>query len=112
MVGRRQVLEGCGAAALAAALGSPRWALAQGRPIRIGFVSPQTGALAPFGEADRFTIGRMSALAGLSVGGKKVPIQIVQKDSQSSPNRAGEVASDLILKDKVDLVLVSSTPET
>ena len=37
---------------------------------------------------------------------------VLQKDSQSSPNRAGEVAGDLILKDKVDLVLVSSTPET
>jgi branched-chain amino acid transport system substrate-binding protein len=115
MIGRRDVLKS--AAALFAALGAPRRAAAQGRPIRIGFVSPQTGALAPFGEADRFTIGRMNAVFGdgllMSVGGgAKLPIQIVQKDSQSSPNRAGEVANDLILKDKVDLVLVSSTPET
>ena len=40
------------------------------------------------------------------------PVQIVVKDSQSSSNRAGEVASDLILKNKVDLMLVASTPET
>jgi len=113
MIGRREVLQRAGAAAIAAALPSRR-ASAQARAIRIGFVSPQTGALAPFGEADRFTIGRMNALSGkgLDLAGKKVPIQIVQKDSQSSPNRAGEVARDLILKDKVDLVLVSSTPET
>ncbi|MFL5409758.1 MAG: ABC transporter substrate-binding protein, partial [Myxococcales bacterium] len=117
MIGRRDVLKG--AAALAAGLGAPRRAAAQTRPIRIGFVSPQTGALAPFGEADRFTIGRMNvvfgeglAMSGSGGGAAKVPIQIVQKDSQSSPNRAGEVANDLILKDKVDLVLVSSTPET
>ncbi|MFL5399980.1 MAG: ABC transporter substrate-binding protein [Myxococcales bacterium] len=116
MIGRRDVLKG--AAALAAELGAPRRAAAQTRPIRIGFVSPQTGALAPFGEADRFTIGRMNAVFGEGVaisgggGATKMPIQIVQKDSQSSPNRAGEVANDLILKDKVDLVLVSSTPET
>ena len=34
------------------------------------------------------------------------------RDSQSDPNRAAEVASRLILSDKVDLMLVSSTPET
>jgi branched-chain amino acid transport system substrate-binding protein len=39
-------------------------------------------------------------------------VQIILKDSQSSPNRAGEVASDLILKDKVALVLTAGTPET
>jgi branched-chain amino acid transport system substrate-binding protein len=93
----------------AAILGLPRFAFAQGRPIRIGFVSPQTGALAPFGEADRFIIEQMNKLFAAD---KKMAFQIMQKDSQSNPNRAGEVASDLILKEKVDLVLVSSTPET
>ena len=39
-------------------------------------------------------------------------MQIVLKDSQSNPNRAGEVANDLILKDKVALVLTAGTPET
>ena len=34
------------------------------------------------------------------------------KDSQSNPNRAGEVANDLILKDKVALMLTAGTPET
>jgi len=88
--------------------------LAQSKTIKIGFVSPQTGPLAPFGEADKFTIEQMNKLfgGGIDVGGKKVAIQIIQKDSQSNPNRAGEVANDLILKDKVDLMLVSSTPET
>lgn len=104
--GRRALLKAGGALAVTSALGQPRLASAQSRPIRIGFVSPQTGALAPFGEADRFIIDQMNKLLA------KDNIQIVQKDSQSSPNRAGEVANDLILKDKVDLVLVSSTPET
>jgi branched-chain amino acid transport system substrate-binding protein len=93
----------------AAILGLPRFALAQARPIRIGFVSPQTGPLAPFGEADRYIIGQMNKVFAAD---RKTVMQIVQKDSQSSPNRAGEVASDLILKEKVDLILVSSTPET
>jgi len=108
-IGRRALLG-----TAAAAVGLSKVAVAQPRPIRIGFVSPQTGALAPFGEADQFVVDRMNAAfaGGLDLGGKKVAVQIVRKDSQSSANRAGEVASDLILKEKVDLVLVSSTPET
>ena len=44
--------------------------------------------------------------------GKTYAVKLVVKDSQSNPNRAAEVASRLILSDKVDLMLVSSTPET
>jgi branched-chain amino acid transport system substrate-binding protein len=112
--GRRTLIQAGGALAGAAALGFPSLVLAQGKTIKIGFVSPQTGPLAPFGEADKFTIEQMNKLfgGGIDIGGKKVAVQIIQKDSQSNPNRAGEVANDLILKDKVDLMLVSSTPET
>jgi len=82
--------------------------------VKIGYVSPQTGPLAPFGEADRWVIEQMKAAFkdGLSVGGTKHDVQIILKDSQSNPNRAGEVANDLILKDKVQLVLTAGTPET
>ena len=38
--------------------------------------------------------------------------QILNKDSQSTPQRAAQVASDLIHSDKVDLMLTTSTPET
>jgi branched-chain amino acid transport system substrate-binding protein len=111
-VGRRSVIKAGGAAAILAAL--PRFALAQGATIKIGYVSPQTGPLAPFGEADKWVIDRMQAVfkGGITVGGKKSSIQILLKDSQSNPNRAGEVANDLILKDKVQLVLTAGTPET
>lgn len=82
--------------------------------VRIGFVSPQTGPLAPFGEADRWVIEQMKAALkdGLVIGGRKHEVQIILKDSQSNPNRAGEVANDLILKDKVALLLTAGTPET
>jgi branched-chain amino acid transport system substrate-binding protein len=111
---RRALIQAGGAIAGAAALGFPSLVLAQGKTVKIGFVSPQTGPLAPFGEADKFTIEQMNKLfaGGIDIGGRKVAVQIIQKDSQSNPNRAGEVANDLILKDKVDLMLVSSTPET
>jgi branched-chain amino acid transport system substrate-binding protein len=84
------------------------------RTLKIGYVSPQTGPLAPFGEADRFTIQQMQTAlkGGITIGGKQYPVSILVKDSQSNPNRASEVANDLILKDKVDIMLVSGTPET
>jgi len=93
--------------------GLPRIALAADT-LKIGYVSPQTGPLAPFGEADKWVIDQMKTAFkdGITVGGKKYDVQIVLKDSQSNPNRAGEVASDLILKDKVALMLTAGTPET
>jgi len=99
-------------AALAATATAPRlWAA---DVLKIGYVSPQTGPLAPFGEADKWVIEQMKTAFkdGLAVGGKKYEVQIILKDSQSNPNRAGEVANDLILKDKVNLVLTAGTPET
>jgi branched-chain amino acid transport system substrate-binding protein len=110
--GRRTLIKAGSAAAALAAL--PRFALAQGASIKIGYVSPQTGPLAPFGEADKFVIDQLNSLfkKGVMVGGKKTAVQVILKDSQSNPNRAGEVANDLILKDKVQLVLTAGTPET
>jgi branched-chain amino acid transport system substrate-binding protein len=107
---RRRLLQGAGAAIAVSALP----VLAQSKEIRIGYVSPQTGPLAAFGEADKWVISSLQDKfkAGIEVAGKTVPVRVILKDSQSSPNRAGEVANDLILKDKVDLMLVSSTPET
>ncbi len=84
------------------------------RTIKLGYVSPQTGPLAPFAEADEFVIaGVRKALAGgLQLGGKSHPVEIIVKNSQSDPNRAAEVTNELILSDEVDMVLVASTPET
>ena len=109
---RRNLLKAGSAALALAAL--PKVARAQGSTIKIGYVSPQTGPLAPFGEADKFVIDRVQAQFkdGLMVGGKKMAVEILLKDSQSNPNRAGEVANDLILKDQVQLVLTAGTPET
>ena len=100
-------------AATAALLSTTGVALAADT-IKIGYVSPQTGPLAPFGEADKWVIEQMKAAFkdGVMVGGKKYAVEILLKDSQSNPNRAGEVASDLILKDKIALMLTAGTPET
>ena len=49
---------------------------------------------------------------GLQSGGKTYKVEIVSKDSQSSGSRAAEVASELILRDKVDLLVAAGTPDT
>ena len=109
MLTRRDLLKSAAATgALAATSGLAMPALAQGAPIKLGYVSPQTGPLAAFAEADKFIIdGFMAATkaAGLNY-------EVVVKDSQSNPNRAAEVAKELIVSDEVNLVLVASTPET
>jgi branched-chain amino acid transport system substrate-binding protein len=85
-----------------------------GEAVRIGYVSPSTGALSPFGEADEFILGgiRRAAEGGLEIAGATRSVEIITKDSQSDPNRAAEVASDLIVQDRVNLMVVASTPET
>jgi branched-chain amino acid transport system substrate-binding protein len=115
-VTRRRFVQVTGAAAGVAAASSllPVPAIAAERPIKIGYVSPQTGPLAPFGEADNFVLATMRQIlkSGIKVGGKTHPVEIIVKDSQSNPNRAAEVATGLIQSDKVNLMLVASTPET
>ena len=113
--GRRDFLRLVGGAAAAAGAGGLSLpAFAQARKIKIGYVSPQTGPLAAFGESDKFVIaGVMEAVkGGIKVGNATYAVEIIVKDSQSNPNRAAEVAGDLILKDKIDLMVVASTPET
>ncbi|MGC1552764.1 MAG: ABC transporter substrate-binding protein, partial [Bradyrhizobium sp.] len=80
----------------------------------LGYISPRTGPLAAFGEPDDFIIKNFQDLmkGGLKLGGKTYSVEVIAKDSQSNPNRAAEVAKDLIVQDKIDLMLVASTPET
>jgi branched-chain amino acid transport system substrate-binding protein len=111
---RRLVLQGTAAAASAAALGLPGLAFGQEKSIKLGFVSPLTGPYALFGETDRYMVGKVSALlaSGITTGGKTYPVEILVRDSQSNPNKAAELAGNLILKDKVQLMLPSCTSET
>lgn len=82
--------------------------------IKIGYVTPQTGALAPFGEADLFVLGALREFLkdGLQIGGKSYKIDIIDKDSESDSNKAAAAANDLITKDGVQLMCVAQTPDT
>jgi branched-chain amino acid transport system substrate-binding protein len=87
----------------------------EGRPIKIGFVSPITGKLANFGIPDKYCVDRWTEFAkdGLVCGdGKKHAIEIILRDSQSEVSRAGQVAADLVNNDNIDMMLVASTPDT
>jgi len=44
----------------------------------------------------------------LEIGGRTYRVEIITRDSQSDQSRAADVASDLILKDKVDILTASS----
>lgn len=87
---------------------------AQSKAIKIGNISPRTGPLAGFGEADPFIIDQLKGLLskGIQSGGKTYPVEIISKDSQSNASRGAEVAAELILRDKVDLIVGSGTPDT
>jgi branched-chain amino acid transport system substrate-binding protein len=109
MTTRREFLKQTAATGvLAATSGLAMPAIAQDVPIKLGYVSPQTGPLAAFGEADKFVVENFLA-ATRKMG---LNYDVVVKDSQSNPNRAAEVAKELIVTDEVNLMLVSSTPET
>ncbi|MBU2357603.1 MAG: ABC transporter substrate-binding protein [Alphaproteobacteria bacterium] len=92
---------------------SARAALAQDTDtIRIGFCSPRTGPLAGFGKTDGYVLeqARAALTGGIEVAGKTYAVEILDRDTQSDPARAAQLAKDLI-NDGIDLMLAVSTPE-
>jgi branched-chain amino acid transport system substrate-binding protein len=115
-VSRRGFIKGSASAALLTTTFAAgcRTRTSANRPVKIGLVSPRTGVLAAFSEADPFVLAgvRRAVANGLMIAGRLHPIEIIEKDSKSDPNRAAEVASDLIKTNEVDLILTAHTPET
>src|ERR1700716_1090146 len=92
---RRIVSAGLGAIAAPAVLRMLP-ANAQSKVIKIGHVSPRTGPIAAFGEADPFILEQVQKLIekGISSGGKSYPVQILSGNCLSSTARASEVAAE------------------
>lgn len=114
-VNRRSFLKSSAAASAVVASGLYAPALhAQARTIRIGYVTPSTGPLAAFAEVDQFIIdGFLQAVSGgIQSGSRTFNVEVIVKDSQSNPNRAAEVAKELIVDDEIDMMVVAHTPET
>jgi len=108
-VSRRALLKTAGLAGLASTAGVSQVnvARAQARTLKIGFIGAQSGIRANFGETTPWMIERTRAAVkdGLKVGGKSYPVELVIKDNQSDPNRSSVVASELVLREKCDLVV-------
>ncbi len=111
---RRKFMGGLAATFAAPAILKHTRAYAADPVIRIGHVSPRTGPLAGFAEADDFVLEGIKAAmsGGVENNGKTYQIEIISRDSQSNPNRAAEVAADLILGEEVDIIVAASTPDT
>jgi branched-chain amino acid transport system substrate-binding protein len=118
---RRRFIKLAGSAGVATIGASmfPRISRAAQRDyILVGHPMASTGPLAPFGEtgafAGEFGAAEINKAGGIFIKelGKKLPIRMKPVDSESDPTKAGDVASKLILQDKVDMMFVMSTPAT
>src|SRR5574337_1462376 len=106
---RRKVLVGGATAALT--LGSPRiFAAGPAKEIRLGYISPRSGPLGAFNECDSYMLPlvRKALAKGLSIGGETYRVTILDRDSQSSPSRASQLASELINQHDIHLMLSRS----
>jgi branched-chain amino acid transport system substrate-binding protein len=86
---------------------------AAGQTLKIGFISPRSGALAGFGEADPFVLDlvRKKYAQGIAIGGATYAVEIIDRDTQSDPARASQLAKELINTGNIDIMLATSTPE-
>ena len=96
---RRRVLQGI-AGGFAAAGSTKLFApavRAANKPIKIGYVSPKSGPLAAFAEADDFVLGEFRRfIRTASRSERNLSGQVVTKDNQSiEPRRRGRQGGDL-----------------
>ncbi len=110
---RRDLLISTGAAGLVFT-GTGRLLAAATDTLKVGFISPRTGALGSFGQTDGYVLdlARKALANGLTIAGKIYKVEILDRDTQSDPSRASQLAKALINQDNVDLMLAVSTPET
>ena len=85
--------------------------------IKIGYVNPETGALAGNGEGAQWVIEQIETyvnetLGGIEVDGAKKNIEVVYYDSQSDQNNCSQRAMTLVDQDEVDMLIAIQTPET
>ncbi len=104
---RFKKLGSLAAAALFAAAAVTGTAHAQ--TIKIGAPLALTGGLADEGKKQQIAydmwLKRINAAGGISVGGKKMRVEILQYDYQTNEQRVQQLAEKLIVDDKVNFLL-------
>jgi len=112
---RRRLIQVAGTALAAASLPTALARAATGgeKTLKVGFISPRTGPLAGFGESDPYVLhlARRALAKGLRIEGKRYRVEIIDRDTQSDPARASQLAKSLINEAHIDLMLTTSTPE-
>ena len=112
---RRRLVQAVGTVLAASSLpaGLARAATGGAKTLKVGFISPRTGPLAGFGECDPYVLhlARKALAKGLKVDGKRYHVEILDRDTQSDPARASQLAKGLINEAHVDMMLTTSTPE-
>ena len=82
--------------------------------VKMGAVLSLSGSMAGFGQGQTYghkkAIADLNALGGINMGGKMVPVTYVVYDDTSDPTKAGSLASQLILSDKVDILIHGNGP--
>lgn len=105
---RRSFVQGL--AASAAAVGFPALALAQGKPVRIGYAMARTGPWSTGAQVSQepnylLWAEQQNAAGGLSVKGQKRQIELISSDDRSEMETCVRTYEKLMGSDKVDLVL-------
>jgi branched-chain amino acid transport system substrate-binding protein len=107
--GRRQVL----AAGALAVMGATGIAAEDSGPMKVGFISPNTGALATFGVSNQYIHALLAPrlAAGLETRhlGRRA-IQVDLHDAASSPAQAARIAQALVAQG-YHMLVASGTPE-
>ena len=97
-----KLMGGAGAAGLALrAFPSP--AIAQGVPVKVGFMLPYTGTYAPLAKNIDQAFRQYVAEKGDKLGGRAV--EYVMVDDQADPSKATDNMNKLVDRDKVDVVV-------
>jgi branched-chain amino acid transport system substrate-binding protein len=106
---RDMLIRAAGAAASFAALGALALPANAADVIKIGAPLALTGSLADEGKKQdvvwKMWLDKVNAAGGISVGGRKMQVELVKYDYQSDGQRAAQLAEKLITDDKVDFAL-------
>src|SRR3978361_1096387 len=102
VLGRRRVIQGMGAASLGSGLAMP--AIAQNKPIRMGWIAAASGMFATNAQAQDW--GFRMAVADLNEKGGLLgrPIEIIMRDSAADPTKAVSYAKELVYNENIDVL--------
>ncbi|MEQ8896858.1 MAG: ABC transporter substrate-binding protein [Roseovarius sp.] len=105
---RRTFLKSTAATAVSAGL--PGAALAQGEPIKIGFLAPLTGAVAAWGKPGldgcEIWAERINEAGGIQLSDGAHPVEFVSYDNEYDPAKARTGATKLIREDGVSFIMM------